>query len=296
MTFAYEQGYAEVGYAQMKLPIVLILILGNFTWLGWALEKKPVVRANRASFQDIEIRGDAPGLRVGFIRYADLLALPQVRIRVSNDINFADGTEVSGIYLETLLRALGLDADQDLVSAECADQYEAHYPLDYRKEHKPILVLKIEGKEPKDWPNGYGPYLISHDAFTPAFQVQSHTDEAQVPYGVVRLEIHKEANVLAAIAPRGVHADGPEMQGFKIAEQNCLRCHNQGDVGGLKGERSWHELAVLAATRPQYFDAYITRPRSENPSAKMPAYPKYDAQTRHALAAYFQTFSDEKKP
>jgi len=151
--------------------------------------------------------------------------------------------------------------------------------------------LKINGKVQKDWPQGYGPYLISHPSFTSTFQILSHPDEAQVPFGVVRLDVHSETQALASVAPRGNFAqNAPQMSGFLIAEQNCLRCHNQGRLGGLKGGRSWQELANLAGKDPQYFERYITQPRSENPSAKMPAYTRYDGETQHALTAYFQTF------
>lgn len=278
------------------LPIPVANDTGGMFLDGWASSGSLPVQSKRASSQDLEIGGDLPGLRPGFIRYEDLLMLPQVTIQVNHDINFADGTKLSGVYLDTLTQKLSLAGNAVLISAVCGDLYEAHYTVAYRRAHRPILVLKIDDKPPPAWPPGYAPYLVSHSSFAPSFRVLSHMDEAQIPYGVVRLEFHAEEKALASIMPRGrFAANAPQVLGFKVAEQNCLRCHNQGKLGGLKGNRSWGALAEMAATRPGYFSAYIANPKSENPDAKMPAYSKYDEATRRALTAYFRTFSDEKK-
>lgn len=288
----------------MKLLAFLVLslsICGVFRYERAATESS-LLHTVRSSKQDLEIGGDVPGFRSGFVRYEDLLALPQVSIVASNDINFADGVKLSGVYLDTLAQALGIaGGDEKLMSAMCDDKYEAHYPVEYRRAHRPILVLKINGQPPNEWAHGYSghkgydgyaPYLISHASFTPSFHVLSHLDEAQVPYGVTELKFRRQAEALASISPRGSFAaDAPQVSGFKIAVQNCLRCHNQGPLGGLKAGCSWQELADIAAQKPQYFSDYIARPRSENPAAKMPSYAKYDVETLRALTAYFQTFA-----
>jgi mono/diheme cytochrome c family protein len=282
----------------MRLSALLILVLsglGSVPWNGPGSAENSLVRAERSSRLDLEIAGNIPGLRAGYIRYEDLLALPQVNIQASNDINFEDGTKLSGVYLETLERKLGAADGKTLISAVCDDQYEAHYLVEYRRVHRPILVLKVNDRLPGEWRRGYGPYLITHPSFTPSFRVLSHRDEAQVPYGVIRLEFHAQAEALASIAPRGEFAaDAPEMKGFKIAEQNCLRCHYQGTLGGRKGGASWRSLGEIAAGKPKYFDSYIVKPKVENPAATMPAYTSYDEKTRSALIAYFQTFSGGK--
>jgi len=43
--------------------------------------------------------------------------------------------------------------------------------------------------------------MISHPAFAPSFKVLSHTDEPQIPWGVVRIEFPDEKSVFGAIAP-----------------------------------------------------------------------------------------------
>jgi len=113
----------------------------------------------------------------------------------------------------------------------------------------------------------------------------------------VRIEFREEKIVFGAIAPRGPHAQDREVRdGFRIAEQNCFRCHNAGLEGGRKSGRSWESLGALAAGSPNDFTAYIRAPLAENPQAQMPGNPQYDDATLAALTAYFRTFSKPAKP
>jgi mono/diheme cytochrome c family protein len=84
--------------------------------------------------------------------------------------------------------------------------------------------------------------------------------------------------------------------GFRIAEQNCFRCHDAGGEGGQKSGRPWETLGALAAGSPKDFAAYIRAPLSLNPNAQMPANPQYDDATLSALTSYFRTFSQPIKP
>jgi len=142
-----------------------------------------------------------------------------------------------------------------------------------------------------------GPYMISHPRFTPAYKILSQEEEAQIPWGVVRLEFRREKTVFGAILPNGSRArDGEVQDGFRIAQQNCFRCHNFGPQGGTKSGRTWKFLGQLAATSPETFAAYIRNPSVQNPSAQMPGNPGYDDATVQALISYFRTFREQAKP
>ncbi len=122
----------------------------------------------------------------------------------------------------------------------------------------------------------------------------SHEDEPQIPWGVVRIELRDEKAVFGAIAPRGPHAPESAVQsGYRIAQQNCFRCHNMGREGGQKSGHPWPVLSAWATTSPEYFAAYVHHPRAKNPHAQMPDNPGYDIATVRALVAYFQTFSPQ---
>jgi cytochrome c2 len=264
------------------------------------------LRSARLSPWDLEIAGELAGLPAGTIRYMsydDLLALPQTTDTVADDPNFAGPTQISGVPLEELFRDLGVTSDSDLIVAICGDQYRATYPQSYIAAHHPLLVLSVDGKPPKEWPkdaeahgNDMGPYMISHFRFTPSFTILAHHDEPQIPWGVVRLEFRNTKTVFGAIAPRGPHATGSQVQdGYRIAQQNCFRCHNMGDEGGHKAGRPWLVLSALATTSPEYFAAYVRNPQASNPNAKMVGNPGYDDATIHALIAYFKTFSSPEQ-
>ena len=273
--------------------------------------EKPVaalkLNVSRSSPLDLEISGDLPGVRPGSSRYIPreaLLDLPQVTYTVNDDANFKGPTQVSGVPLEVLISALSAAPKTDMVIAICSDLYHANYPRAYVSAHHPLLVLEINGKPPSEWPEdseGYGlnmgPFLITHEKFKPSFQVLSHSDEPQIPWGVVRIEFRNEAKTYAAITPQGPYANSKQVQnGFRIAQQNCFRCHNNGREGGQKAGHPWQALAAWALASPEYFAAYVRNPKQKNANSHMPANPSYDDATLEALAAYFRTFQTEEKP
>ena len=267
---------------------------------GTAPQRIPVA-AQRSSPQDLEVSGDVPGGK-RFVGYTDLSRLAQVTFTVKNDENFLDPVTLSGVSLDAIMAALGIGGATQLIAASADDGYEAHYTAEYRAAHHPFLVLRIGGQEPAKWPKGpngenYGPWLISHPSFSPAFHVLAHKDEAQIPYGVIGLRFLDEAAVLKELRPPGAaSAASPAMQGYRIALQNCLRCHREGDIGGTKSPFGWPQMALIAQGNPSAFGKYIVRPNSVNPEANMPANPDYDAATIAALTAYFRSFAPGEKP
>ena len=203
------------------------------------------LRGDRQSPSDLEVGGELAGVPAGetrFITREDLLTLSQVSYTVSDDPNFSGPTKISGVPLEELARSLGSVPHSDMVVAICDDKYRANYPRAYVGAHHPLLVLTINGQPPSGWPRSpegqgddMGPYMISHPHFTPSFKIFSHTDEPQIPWGVVRIELRDENAVFGAILPRGPQAAAPTVTaGYRIAQQNCFRCHNKGREGGQK--------------------------------------------------------------
>ena len=260
---------------------------------------KNLLHAERASPGDLEVGGQLAGVPAGetrFVRYEELLQLPQETYEVTDDSNFRGKTTIGGVALSVLAEALGKSAD--MIVAICNDQYRTNYPADYMAAHHPILVLRINGQDRDHWPAGaeggsMTPYLISHPQFKPSFKVLSHEDEPQIPYGVVKIEFRKEADVFGAIRPPGEwKTDSPAGMGYVIARQDCFRCHNMGVEGGTMAGRSWAQLAEMAQKDAARFRAVIRNPAAVTAGAKMPGQPGYDDATLDALTAYFRTFAD----
>jgi mono/diheme cytochrome c family protein len=117
--------------------------------------------------------------------------------------------------------------------------------------------------------------------------VLAHEDRPQLPTNVVRLTFERQAQAFARIAPGGGSLKVSE--GYRIARQNCIRCHAAGETGGTKSAKSWKELAQDARSRPEWFARVIKDPKSVSPGAAMPGNPEYDAATLETLTAYFRS-------
>jgi mono/diheme cytochrome c family protein len=266
-----------------------------------------VLRKTRQSPTDLEVSGDLAGLPPGTTRFLtrdDLLALPQITFTVTGDTNFTGPEQISGVRLEDLAKRIAAAPESAMVVAICDDKYRANYPRAYLEAHHPVLVLNVNGKPPAGWPKDsqehkydMGPYMISHAKFIPAFKILSHSDELQIPWGVVRIEFRDEKTVFGAIAPRGPNAaDAAVQAGYRIARQNCFKCHSSGGEGGQKSGLPWAVLAALAVASPEEFGGYVRSPISKNAQAQMPDNSSYDDATIRALTAYFQTFDFTAKP
>ena len=297
-------------YALLAAFCAITLIPTGFCYsarieaLGGLVER---THASRSAPTDLEITGDLRGVPSGATRYLtreQLLALPQVTYTVNDDSNFTGPTRISGVLLEDLIPALAGEPDNDLIVAACSDQYHAHYPRSYFRAHHPILVLKINGEPPERWPKDaeeqsldMGPYLIFHAQFKPEFRLLSHEDQAQIPWGVVKLEFRNEKELLAAIAPPARYTNDESVQiGYRIAQQNCLRCHNSGSHGGQQAQHPWLVLSAWATASPDYFAKYIRFPQAVNPNAKMHPNPGYDDATIRAITSYFRSLLQSSQP
>jgi mono/diheme cytochrome c family protein len=283
--------------------LILTLICAAFA----IAQNSPVLREKRQGISDLELRGEILGLppeSTRFITRDELLAMPQVNLTITGDPNFSGPTKIRGVKLEDFVRRLAASSGSAMVVAICDDGYRANYPRDYLVAHHPVLVLQVNGEPPSGWPKAaedhiseMGPYMITNAKFTPSFKILAHADEAQIPWGVVRVEIREEKAVFGVIAPNGPNAGDREVQdGFRIASQNCFRCHDLGGEGGQKAGRSWEMLAAFAAASPKDFTTYIRAPLSQNPQTQMPANPQYDDATLAAITAYFRAFSKPAKP
>ena len=226
------------------------LLVGFFLFLLCANgQTRRGFREKRQVPSDLEVGGDLAGLppdSTGYLTRDDLLAMPQVNFTVTDDANFSGAVRIRGVKLEELARRRHA-SPADMIVAICDDGYRAHYTRAYRVAHHPVLVLQVSDEPPSGWPKAaedrasdMGPYMISHPKFKPGDRILSHIEEAQIPWGVVRIEFRDEKTVVGGIAPRGSHASDPDVQaGLRIAEQSCFHCHNAGNQGGTKAGRAW---------------------------------------------------------
>ena len=283
--------------------LLALLVLCGMTVCAVALNspRRLTLETTRHAPTDLEIGGSLQGVsptQTRFVSYNSLLTLPQETYTVTDDTNFGRTVQISGVSLAKLPGWLGAQPTANMVIAICDDKYAAHYPASYVTAHHPLLVLKVNGLAPNHWPLGVdrlpmGPYMVSHPSFKPSFRVLSHDDEAQVPWGVVRLDLRNEQAVYAPIEPPPAAAYNPAVQqGYTIARQNCFRCHSRSGEGGQKSILHWTDLAHEAVTNPVRFNAYVRNPKQFNPHSQMGANSEYDDATLAALQTYFSTFAE----
>jgi hypothetical protein len=258
----------------------------------------------RGAPSDLEITGMAAGVAPGTVRYISyerLLTLPQTTVTVTGDDNFRELPQqklaVTGVYLDVLGSSLGALPGADLLIALCSDGYRATYPRDYVKTHRPILALKINGLPVETWVaqthnDDPGTYFITHQDFTPSFSVLSFQEIPKIPAKVTRLEFGTAQQVYGAISPHQKDATNPQViDGFRIAQQHCYRCHNMGSYGGTKAGKEWHTLGSFASSSPAIFERYLRDPKSVDPKSTMSCDPQLGEPAAKALQAYFQTFA-----
>ena len=286
--------------------LAVILAISSSLIAAAPVPTKPAFREHREAESDLKITGliqDVPRGQSRFVPWKFLASLPEHEAIVAHNQNFPDlpqgALKIGGIYLDSLAEVLGAGRSTDVIEAVCKDGYTSTYTTEYVNQHHPIFALTVAGLTAHEWAKRNhqydpGPYFITYEQFVPAFQILSHVDRPQEPAEVVELHFDKVERVYGSITPKqsDAHpADRETMQGFRIAQQNCFRCHNAGVYGGTKAGRSWHSLAKIAASRPEHFAAWIHNPQAIDPKAEMPPNLEYDQATLDALTRYFQSIS-----
>lgn len=273
---------------------------GLLAMAGQGVPSRPPLQRSRMAASDLEVAGIVPG-RSRFVSREFLLSLPQVTVHIESNEDFPAitkaGLMVRGVYLDVLAERLGARiVASSAVEAVCIDRYAASYPAGYIWIHRPILVLTIQGLSPHEWSianHGYdaGPYFIAYEHFQPHFKVLSHEDRALEPDEVNELRFTTKAVLFAGIEPKEIQdpalGDSPVVSGFRIARENCFRCHNSGQFGGSQAGVSWQKLGKIARKRPDYFSQWTYDPKTIDPKARMPGNPQYDKATLDAITKYF---------
>jgi mono/diheme cytochrome c family protein len=250
----------------------------------------------RQDWQDLEVIAlDSQGdlAKTVYYSYDQLLTLPTVTVKTERDPNTNTPATYTGIYIGDLFDAFGVDASVDVIGANRLDRYKQYYDRDYVAKHRPILLLKFDGKLPDDWPqtedrNMLGPYCVVHESFSPAETIYGYVEQPRSMCGVVSLELTNFSQSLGRLTPKRA-VDNPEaVKGKKIAIGSCTSCHNIEKAGGQMAGSPWSVLAATAVTSKDNFRKKVTDPRSLNPTSHMPPRPEFDDNTFNALEAYFK--------
>lgn len=263
--------------------------------LGAQADSLPLA-TDSSSPTDLAIVGGLSGVPEGEIRYvawSDLAALPTTELELTGEFGPGQQT-LTVVFVEDLWAQLPVAAGADSLLAWCTDDYFSIYPTDYIAEHKPFVVLKINGTGPETWPPpglqyNPGPYVISvADEVVPGTRALLDSGHKR-PWGVDKI---KFVNAEEALAP--AHAGswaklGPLGEaGRTIWVNSCSSCHPGpgGLVGGNKSQRPFEVLAAHAKYNTAYFRQYVRDPKSLVPSATMEPHPHYSDEQLDELIAF----------
>ncbi len=247
------------------LPRVLVVAL--FTCNTNAASLQP--SETRQQWEDLEvITLDPQGnpAKTVYYSYDQLLTLPTVTVKTDRDPNTKTPATYAGIYLSDLFEVFGADASFDVIGTNSLDKYKQYYDRDYVARHRPILLLKFDGKAPDDWPqtearNMLGPYCVVHESFSPSETIYGYVEEPRSPYAVVSLELTGFSQSLGRFTPKASGNDPEVVKGQKIAVGSCSACHNLRNVGGQMGT-PWAVLAASAVTSKDNFRKKVIDPSS----------------------------------
>jgi mono/diheme cytochrome c family protein len=279
------------------LPRVLIvaLLTGNSN----AASLQP--SETRQKGEDLQvITLDSQGYRAKTLYYSydQLLTLPTVTVKTERDPNTNTPATYTGIYISDLFEAFGADTSFDVIGAKCSNGQKQYYDRNYVARHRPIFLLKLDGKPPADWPStehGWlGPYCVVHESFSPAETVYGYVEQPRTAPGVFSLELTSFDQSLGRFTPKQGGNDPEVLKGQKIAVGSCISCHNLGNAGGgqgREGDTSWAVLAERAVNSRDNFRKKVTDPISMNPTSHMPPHPEFDDNTFNALEAYFKAMT-----
>jgi mono/diheme cytochrome c family protein len=225
--------------------------------------------------------------------YDQLLTLPTVTVKTDRDPNTNTPATYTGIYIRDLFETFDADASLDVIGANCSDGRKQYYDRDYVSKHRPILLLKFDGKPPADWPNSdhgswFGPYCVVHESFSPAETIYGYVEEPRSAPAVTSLELTSFSQSLGHFTPKKGGSDPEVIKGQRIVVGSCVSCHNFRNAGGRAANSSFSLLAAMAENSKDSFRRKVIDPRSVYPTSAMPPHPTFDDNTFNALEAYFK--------
>jgi hypothetical protein len=212
----------------------VLVVIALFAYNSNAASLQP--SETRQNWQDLEVNTlDPQGnpAKTVYYSYDQLLTLPTVTVKTKRDPNTNTPATYTGIYLSDLFEAFGADGSLDVIGANRLDRFKLYYDRDYVATHRPILLLKFDGKEPDDWPstedgNMLGPYCVVHESFSPAETIYGYVEQPRSLYGVVTLELTRFTQSLGRFTPKANGEDPEVAKGQRIAIGSCISCHNMG--------------------------------------------------------------------
>lgn len=210
---------------------------------------------------------------------------------VKSDWPFGAKSRYEGIPLKNLVASAkyfpkGQKADTLVV--HCRDGFWAFLPIEFIRTNPILLVTRVAGKGPRDWPlyknEELGLFLALPSAEYPKFNEPkyNHYWARQV-----------EGFALVDLADKWV---GPAFsknaaKGRTLFLQECIHCHELYGFGGVMGP----SFSRLMTESKGFFVRYVNNPGEFNPRSKMPPFKKrYSTEDTLAIFEFLKSVPTPK--
>lgn len=245
----------------MKNSFLVLLLLASG---GWACQSPT---SKNAPPVEEEIWPRSLDLLTGM----DSLSWPRdTTVNIAVDPVFKTAKVYQGMPLAKVLAQLLMDVSDtsDLrVSFVCVDGYAPDMPLS-RVLGQTAVLARRDATLPagQDWPDSL------RRRFAPFYLVWPNVDPNDHryawPYGVFEIRINTFAQAFGAAYP---HNNPTAQAGFKIFQQECMKCHAVNQVGGVMGPEFNHPKNISTYWRKEDLWAFAKNPQSYRISSTMPA-------------------------
>jgi mono/diheme cytochrome c family protein len=114
------------------------------------------------------------------------------------------------------------------------------------------------------------------------------------PYQLVRIELVSFKGKYAKIYPEHAKPDSPEMKGFTLFKDSCIRCHSVNLIGGDIGPELNTPKNVIEYWNEDTLRAFIKNPGTFRAKDKMPAFPQLTNEDLDSIFAYFKYLKEHR--
>lgn len=154
------------------------------------------------------------------------------------------------------------DPSKILITYRCVDGYNASTTLDIALSKESYIAFTDLTSETEAWT---GRMASKMPPFYLVWEEVPYDDHSLLwPYGLSNLTLTPYEAAYAAIMPKD------NIEGFKLYETHCLKCHSLNKVGGVMGPEFNYPRNILSYWKADDMWAFLNAPKSFRYNSKMP--------------------------
>ncbi|NRB46860.1 MAG: cytochrome c [Saprospiraceae bacterium] len=154
------------------------------------------------------------------------------------------------------------DPSKILITYKCVDGYNASTTLDVALSQESYIAFTDLNSETEAWT---GRMASKMPPFYLVWEEVPYDDHSLLwPYGLSKLTLTPYEAAYASIMPK------ENLEGFKLYETHCLKCHSLNKIGGVMGPEFNYPRNILSYWEADNMWAFLNDPKSFRYNSKMP--------------------------